>query len=112
MIVETIISWGFVDYLRTFFVANNLQVQCEIRDESFPVCQCVNLIYDEDSETALAITFMSMKHLGFENMLCDYLIRCGIPATLIPIGKEVKNRDMAQVEKDWQEHRKKIGLSR
>ena len=35
--------------------------------------------YDEDNEEqANKIMFMSLKHLGFNNMLHDYLNKCGI----------------------------------
>jgi hypothetical protein len=37
-------------------------------------------IYDEDNEEQTSkIMFMSIKHLGFNNMLHDFLNKCGIP---------------------------------
>jgi hypothetical protein len=109
--IETGISWGYRNFLETFFKANDLKVELEERLEDQPVRQHTTLYYEENSDTAYAITFMSTRHLGFENMLCDYLIKCGIPQELISIGQVVvKNRNMAEVEKQWLEHRKKIGL--
>ena len=37
-------------------------------------------IYDEENEEQTSkIMFMSLKHLGFNNMLHDFLNKCGIP---------------------------------
>jgi hypothetical protein len=37
-------------------------------------------IYDEENEEQTSkIMFMSIKHLGFNNMLHDFLNKCGIP---------------------------------
>jgi hypothetical protein len=56
------------------------------------------------------MSFMSIKHLGFENMLCDFLIKCNIPPSLITVGKMAVKRDMNELDKKWAEHRKAIGL--
>jgi len=45
-------------------------------------------------------------------MLCDYLIRCGIMPARIAIGKLEIKRDMEELDKKWEEHRKLIGLAR
>jgi hypothetical protein len=106
-IVETNISWGFLNLIEIFLQANNLVVTCKpcgISEKK------ITLEYEENSETAMNITFMSIKHLGLENMLCDYLKRCGIPYELIPVGNSYPNRDMNKVEKEWLEHRKKLGF--
>jgi len=106
-LVETNISWGFSNLIETFFKANNLAVTCVARSVSE---RKITLEYEEDSDTALSITFMSVRHLGFENMLCDYLKRCGIPYELIPVGNSLPNRNMNELEEQWQEHRKKLGF--
>lgn len=104
MIVNTQISYGYVSLIETFFKANELDVT--VQDMSaYPYGKIV-LHYEDDSDTACTITFMSIKHLGFENMLCDYLIKCGITPSLIPIGKEAIVRDMKQVDKDWENYKK------
>lgn len=37
-------------------------------------------VYDEDNEAQTSkIMFMSLQHLGFNNMLHDFLNKCGIP---------------------------------
>jgi hypothetical protein len=105
--VNTNISWGFLNLIETFFQANNLKVECRAQGVSD---RKIILEYEDDSDTAMAITFMSVKHLGFENMLCDYLKRCGIPYELIPIGNSYSNRDMKKLDEEWMEHRRKLGF--
>ncbi len=112
IIVETHISWGYVKLIETFFKANDLEVSCQERASITQKQPQINLHYDRDSETASQITFMSIKHLGFENMLCDYLIRCDVSPGMIPIGQYREKRDLAQLDKDWEEHRKEIGLEK
>lgn len=113
-IVETNISYGYLKLIEQFMDANGLDVKCEEVERSRGIHKSIsqiNLIYDETSETALQITFMSTRHLGFENMLCDYLIRCGIPAQLIPMGSSSGvNRSMEELDRQWEEHRKKLGF--
>lgn len=110
--VQTNISWGYLELIKTFGKANSLVLHFEHRFEEEPTRQLIDILYEDDSDTAITITFMSMKHLGFENMLCDYLKRCGIEHFMIPVGNFVVRKSPEQMEKDWQEHRKKIGLAR
>lgn len=112
MIVKTLISYGFKDLLDIFFTANELDIKCIPREVPNQYGQLIDLEYDENSETSTTITYMSYKHLGFENMLVDYIIRCGYPSTLISVGRVVENRDMNKLEEAWQEERKRLGLTR
>lgn len=109
MKVKTDISYGYASLIETFFNANNLDV--EIQDmRAYPFGKII-LNYDGDSETAYAITMLSVKHCGFENMLCDFLIKCGVDAHLIPIGQApVAKRDMRELDKEWEQHRRNIGF--
>ena len=109
MKVETQISYGYKELIETFFKANDLVVKIEDKS-AYPFGKII-LMYEDNSDTAFGITFMSVKHLGFENMLCDYLIRCGIPASLIHCGKFANKRDMKELDKQWEEHRRHIGLA-
>lgn len=109
MKIETHISWGYVELIKIFFTANNLDVKCTERLTS-SITTHINLEFVDDSDTALSITMMSYRHLGFENMLCDYLRRTGVPLAMISTGRQAIKRDMAQVDKDWENHRKLIGL--
>jgi len=108
MEIETQISYGFVDLLNTFFEANKLEVNCLERD-NYP-SNLITLIYEDDSETAMSITLMSYRNLGFDNMLCDYLIKCGVPANRIAIGRVDITRNMKKLDEDWEAYRKTIGL--
>ena len=110
MIVNTQISYGYSPLIEVFCKANELAVTIEDMS-AYPLGKVI-LHFEDDSDTASAITMLSYKHLGFENMLCDYLIKCGILPSLIPVGKAPVKRNMDQVEKEWEEHRKSIGLGR
>ena len=109
MKVETNISYGYRTLIDTFFTANGLSV--EIEDKSAYPFGKITLIYEDNSDTAYNITFMSVIHLGLENMLCDYLIRCGVPAERIDIGSVAVQRDMKELDEMWEKHRRRIGLA-
>lgn len=96
--------------LEVFAQANNLVLKFESRHITEPIRESTIILYEEDSETDTAITFMSIRHLGFQNMLHDYLIRCGIDPVMIPVGKFVMRKTSAEMEEEWQKHRKEIGL--
>ena len=110
MIVNTCISHGYLGLLTTFFKANELDVTIEERENLEASSNQVTLMYEEYSDTAYNITFMSVKHLGLENMLCDYLIRCGIAPSHISIGRQDIKRDMKELDKQWEDHRRLIGF--
>ena len=108
--VETNISCGYLPLLEIFANANRLVLKFEERNVINSPCALTTILYEEDSDTDMTITFLSYKHLGFENMLVDYLKRCNIDVNMIPIGKAIMKKSSEQMEKEWQEHRKKIGL--
>jgi hypothetical protein len=110
MDVYTNISYGYLPLLETFFKANDLDVTCEERIDEQPRRNHTTLHFEDNSDTAYSITFMSVRHLGFENMLCDYLIRCGVAPGRISVGKVEIKRDMEELDRKWEEHRKLIGL--
>lgn len=116
MIIDTHISWGYLELIKIFAEANNLSFSCvkyiPIDDGFSSGREFIRIQYEDNSETAEALTFMSIRHLGTENMLCDYLIRCNVDPILIPIGRYVMKKSNEEIEKEWQEHRKKIGLAR
>lgn len=124
-VIKTQISWGYEPLIKIFGKANSLVLKLEpyyaeieqsevvALDKEAKVIvgrEYICITYEENSDTSIAITCLSIKHLGFENMLCDYLIRCNVEPKLIPIGKYVMRKTPEQMENDWQEHRKKIGL--
>lgn len=106
MIIDTIISYGFHDLLEIFFKANDLDVKCLLNEKN----NSTSIEYDNNSETAYRITYMSIRHLGFENMLCDYIIRCGYPSNLIPHGRTIIKRDMKKLDDDWLKYRNQLGF--
>ncbi len=109
MIIKTNISYGYLTLIKTFMHANNLDLK--IQDMSAYPHGKVILEYDDDSDTATTLTFMSYKHLGLENMLCDYLIRCGVDPILISVGVATQpNRNMKELDKQWEDHRRLIGF--
>lgn len=101
-IVKTRISVGFIEYIEAFAKANSLELICRHNG------QHIDIEYEDNSETAVSISFMSIKHLGFENMLFDYLIRCGLDPSYIPIGKIQPKRDLKKLDEDWEKYRKEI----
>ena len=105
MIIRTNISWDYFQLLDAFFLANNLTVKLVERTEH-PFSKVNIEITDNDTE--LAITFMSTKHLGFENMLTDYLVRCGVAPEFVSQGTYREPRDMKKVENDWEVYRKEV----
>ena len=112
IVVNTNISSGYVPLLEIFAQANSLVLKFESYSEPGSLGEYTRISYEGESDTSVAITFLSIKHLGFENMLCDYLIRCNIEPVMIPIGKAVMSKSPGQMETEWQEHRKKIGLTK
>lgn len=112
MLVETMISWGYVELLRTFFLANDLKVTCEERIINGPKMVSlennvqINLVFEDDSDTAMSITFMGVRHLGVEHMLCDYLIKCGVDKELISFGRMTIKRDMKKLDDEWMKYRR------
>lgn len=110
--IETEISWGYLPLIEIFAKANSLVLKFEPRYTTEPTREFITIHYEENSDTDITITWLSFKHLGFNNMLCDYLIRCNVEPMMIPIGKVVMRKDPELAEKEWQEHRRKIGLTR
>ncbi len=107
--IQTHISSGYKDLLKVFFEANELDVSLDNPAGKHTHGHIV-ISYEDNSETVYCITAMSVKHCGFENMLHHFLIRCGVDPHLISIGQSSKSRNMADLEKQWLDHKLKIGL--
>ena len=106
--IDTNISAGYIPLIEEFCRANEL-VTVITQDDHGKAVPKIKVSFEEDSDTAMQITYMSMIHCGFENMLWDYLQRCGIVAVMIPIGKlAIKSASDEEVE----QHLKRIGLRR
>lgn len=107
MIVHTNISYGYVEFIEMFAKANGLIYVCSPRKDNQ---QFLDIEFEDDSDTAINISFMSVKHLGFENMLVDYLKRCGIPRETIAYGSKSAQpkKSAEEIEKEWQIYRKEV----
>ena len=111
VIVKTTISVGYMTLLDAFFKANNLEVKMTDRSAENMMRHLINIEFEENSDTAHQITFMSYRHQGFENMLCDYLHKCGVPLEMIAVGHQPqRNRDMKKLDEAWEEYRKTLGF--
>lgn len=106
--VKTNISYGYLELIKVFAKANSLELILE--PLGLPGQEKIKISYEDGSDTSFSITFLSVRHLGFENMLWDYLIKCGVDPSLIPTGRQNFARDMDKVEEEWLEHRKQLGF--
>ena len=104
MKIKTTISEGYLDLLKTFAKANELDLTFNSNG------QHVEIEYNDDSDTASKIMYMSIVHCGFLNMIYDYLKKCGVDMSVVSYGKIPPKRDMRELEKQWEERRKTIGL--
>jgi len=110
--IETQISWGYRALIEIFGRANSLVWKLERKSTETPIREYIIILYEEGSDTAVSLSFLTLKHLGVENMLCDYLMKCNIDPIMIPVGQYVMRKDEETMEEEWQQHRKKIGLTR
>lgn len=106
MRIDTMVSWGYLELIETFFSANNLCATFEKDYTHSKIFPRITIVCDDESESACTLTLMSIRHLGVDNMLCDYLMRCNIPASFITEGSMPKRRDMKELDKQWEEHKK------
>ena len=105
-VFETQISYGYKELIEVFAKANNLVFSYEERRIDALNRLYLTILVEENSETDLSITFMSVKHLGFENMLVDYLLRCGIEKPMIQVGSARQKRNMEELDRAWEVYRK------
>jgi len=113
MVINSIISYGYLDLMETFFKANDLDVKCslrEVKEEGYATRNLLTFEYEDGSATALAITFMSVRHLGFENMLIDYLNKLGYSSSIVSVGRTVVKRSMKELDDAWEVRRRELGF--
>lgn len=104
--VITDISYGYVSLVEAFCKANELDVTLSSVGFTRPKVQ---VTYKKGSDTEFQLSFMSTKHLGLNNMLCDFVMRCGIPAMQVQIGQiGVKSA----TDEDVDEHLRRIGVKK
>lgn len=72
--VPTNISWGFMGLLNTF--SSHTSAVTFTMSQTRKVLQYV---YNENNDEQISkLMLMSIRHLGFNNMLHDYLNKCGV----------------------------------
>lgn len=81
MIIETELDVKHTDLMHIFFKANELvgivteEYPVEIRGRNHMMLR-FTVTYEP---TAVALTFLGIRHAGIKNMFDDYLIKCGVP---------------------------------
>lgn len=88
--ILTCISEGYLSLIETFCRANEIDATLgtEMTDKfNHGLVPKITLTYDENSETADTLAFLALRHCGIENMLCHYLMKCGINENAINFGK-------------------------
>jgi hypothetical protein len=102
--------------LEVFFKANkleNVKVSEYHRQYNGKNHKYIEISWDDNSETGVQISFMSVVHMGFLNMLDDFLLKCGVNAE--NLGSEtVRAQKRAEIEeqkqKEFEAHKKTIGI--
>ena len=54
--------------------------------EEYGFQNMIRIFLDDDAETKA--TFLGFGHMGFYNMLDDYLIKCGVPVHRLHVNKQ------------------------
>jgi len=110
-IVKTSIGEQHLELIKIFFKANDLpmvEIHTHIKNIRGEDHFLIQLGWaDEDEETASKITYMAIVHLGIQNMLDDYLMKCGVDVYSIPppsIVKQEKREHAEKVDKEFNEH--------
>jgi len=105
MIIKTEIAVLHKELIKVFFQANEiadaevLEVLLEERNKEYPVLEII--CHDPDSEHTL--TFLGLRNCGIQNMLDDYLMRCGVPAREIQPYNLVRDREDYEVDQKFQD---------
>lgn len=124
-----------LELIKIFFEANDLKdVYINVYKETYfdgteneETYRMLSFSFYQETETAEKITYMAMRHAGFLNMLYDYLLKCNLNIFDIePDPERDKNvKEQARrtkkleeeqqerkrnLDKDFEEHMKKIGL--
>lgn len=110
-IIQTELSIKHLELIKIFFEANDMpdavvrQYDKQIGAFYHPMIE----IYCSSEDTETNITFMAMKHMGFKNMLDDYLMKCGVDHwNLEPDSVKIQRaQEEAQIKKECEEQRDK-----
>jgi hypothetical protein len=79
--LETHFGAEHMALLEIFFKANKLE-NVKLSEYHRPYNgenhKYIEISWDDNSETGVQISFMSVVHMGFLNMLDDFLLKCGV----------------------------------
>ena len=101
--IKTNLSIEHLELIKIFFEASKLpnviigEYNKILKDVSHKM---IDIMYDdEDVETAGQITYMSLVHAGLQNMLDDYLMKCGVSVwDLQP--KTIREQELKEKEEE------------
>jgi hypothetical protein len=119
--IQTNLSTDHLELIKIFFEANELpNVRIYAYDKQMGMFshRMIEVSYDDqDGETGEKITYMSMVHAGFCNMLDDFLMKCGVdvwklaPKTIkeqeLKEKEEERDRKMQEQFQQWSNNRTK-----
>lgn len=109
MIIETNLDIKHTKLMHIFFKANELvgvvveEYPVEIRGRHHMMLR-FNITYEP---SAVALTFMGVRHAGIKNMFDDYLMKCGVPVdALQPASyhRQLQEEREAEENKRFIEH--------
>ena len=77
--IQTEIPANHSELIKVFLKANELDADISYEGNIALNRQTINISYNEENEDLCSkITYMSLRHLGFINMLDDFLLKCGV----------------------------------
>jgi hypothetical protein len=112
MIIKTEIAVLHKELIKIFFQANNLvdteilEVLYEENDKKYPVLEIV--CHDDNDDSTQMLTLLGLRNYGVQNMLDDFLIRCGVHPREIKPYNLVRDREDYEVNQKFEEFYKKI----
>jgi hypothetical protein len=109
--IQTTISTDHLELIKIFFEANELpdvRIYTYNKQIGMFAHRMIEVAYENNSDTAEKITFMSMIHAGFLNMLDDYLMKCGVsvwelqPKTIkeqeLKVKQEARDQELKEID--------------
>jgi hypothetical protein len=104
--IQTGISDGYISLIEIFCKANDIVAVIDTaKTDKFNHIEIpkITISYDENSESANTLAFLALKHCSVDNMLHDYLMRCGVDGYMISCGKAPTK---SATDEEYEEYRK------
>lgn len=88
--IDTFLENSHMELIKIFFKANGMNATVvEYTDiENYGFSNMIRIFLDDDS--MVQATFMATRHAGFQNMLDDYLIKCGVAPHRLHVAKSTQ----------------------